>query len=297
MISSMRTMTGAALVVAGLLSVPAAADAQARRAEPRVVPARPAVNVGVYHGPRIYRSWYPAPYYYAPFYSPYYGFYGYYGYGSYGPWYPPYYYGAAYAPGASLRLQVTPREAQVFVDGYFAGTVDDFDGVFQRLYLKPGEHDLQVYLPGHRTLEQKVYLQPGKTFTVKQPLQTLQPGEPEPTRPVATNPPSRNIQARGPRDGVRDRDNDETEDGIQQSSATRAEFGSLAVRVQPNDASISIDGDAWQPSGTNERLILQLGAGVHKVEIRKDGYRAYITEVTIRPDDTTALNVALTPNQ
>jgi hypothetical protein len=33
------------------------------------------------------------------------------------PWYP-------YDAAASLRLQVTPREAEVFVDGSYAGTVD-----------------------------------------------------------------------------------------------------------------------------------------------------------------------------
>ena len=33
----------------------------------------------------------------------------------------------------SLRLKVKPREASVYVDGYFAGRVDDFDGMFQRL--------------------------------------------------------------------------------------------------------------------------------------------------------------------
>ena len=32
---------------------------------------------------------------------------------------------AFYDDESSLRLQVTPRETEVFVDGYFAGTVDD----------------------------------------------------------------------------------------------------------------------------------------------------------------------------
>jgi hypothetical protein len=67
--------------------------------------------------------------------------------------------------------------------------------------------------------------------------------------------------------------------------------------VQPGDATITIDGEVWESSGDNERFIVQLGAGVHNVEIRKDGYRTYITDVTVRPDDTTTLNVALTPNR
>jgi hypothetical protein len=45
---------------------------------------------------------------------------------------------------SSPQLQVTPRETEVFVDGYFAGKVDDFDGRFQRLHVQPGEHELTV---------------------------------------------------------------------------------------------------------------------------------------------------------
>jgi hypothetical protein len=45
-------------------------------------------------------------------------------------------------------LQVIPRETEVFVDGYFAGRVDDFDGRFQRLHIQPGEHELTLCLDG-----------------------------------------------------------------------------------------------------------------------------------------------------
>jgi hypothetical protein len=39
---------------------------------------------------------------------------------------------------------------------------------------------------------------------------------------------------------------------------------------------------------------VQLGAGTHRLEIRKQGYRTYFTDITIRGNDTTTLNVALT---
>ena len=59
------------------------------------------------------------------------------------PYPPPYgYYGWI---DASVRLEVTPRDAEVYVDGYYAGTVDDFDGTFQRLRVEPGQHDLEIY--------------------------------------------------------------------------------------------------------------------------------------------------------
>jgi uncharacterized membrane protein len=64
--------------------------------------------------------------------------------------------------------------------------------------------------------------------------------------------------------------------------------------VQPGDANITIDGEAWETSGESSRLILQLGPGTHNVQIRKDGYRTYMTDVTVRPGETTTLNVAMT---
>jgi hypothetical protein len=91
--------------------------------------------------------------YYSPYYSPYYGFgypYGAYGLGFF--YYDPFWWGSGYgypygaygrqvyrggyvqAAGA-LRLRVTPKQAEVFVDGYYVGIVDDFDGIFQRLHL------------------------------------------------------------------------------------------------------------------------------------------------------------------
>ena len=59
----------------------------------------------------------------------------------------------AYGRPSSLRLQISPRDTEVFVDGYYAGIVDDFDGFIQRLHLEPGEHTIQLYLTGHRTAE------------------------------------------------------------------------------------------------------------------------------------------------
>jgi hypothetical protein len=66
----------------------------------------------------------------------------------------------------------------------------------------------------------------------------------------------------------------------------------MALRVQPSDAEVLIDGEKWETSG-DERLLVQLAAGVHHVEARKDGYRIYVTDVTVRPGETATLNVAL----
>ncbi len=124
-----------------------------------------------------------------PFYSPYY--WPWWGYPSFG-WGPAWYYGAAYDPTSEIRLQVTPKQAEVFVDGYLAGTVDDFDGAFQRLRLMPGEHELVIYLDGYRTVRQKLLLTAGADLKVRHVMEPLAPGEvPDPRpQPLAPPPPA-----------------------------------------------------------------------------------------------------------
>lgn len=213
-------------------------------------------------------------------------------------------YGYAYDNSASLRLQVSPREAEVFVDGYYAGTVDDFDGTFQRLHVEPGDHELEVFMPGHRSYQQKVYLQPGKTFNVRHEMEQLGPGDAEPARPVVKSRPTGQPSSRSRRHAPNEpREGDPGAAGPEENlerapeRGPRSEFGSLALRVQPGDARITIDGEPWENSGDNERFVLQLGPGVHNVQIRKDGYRTYMTDITVRPGETTTLNVAMTPNK
>lgn len=308
------------------LAVPAVADAQ-RRGAGRVPPAQQRVAVPVaqarsaviagtrsYGAHHLYRPYYYGPYYrsFYPYYAypsfafsvgfgwghPYYG-YGYHGYPFYGYGYPygyPYYGPGFYDGSASVRLQVMPKEAEVYVDGYFAGMVDNFDGTFQRLRVAPGDHEIQVFMPGHRSFSQKVYLQPGGSFNVRHVMEPLGAGEPQPARPVA---PPRSTQVRPEPYPRPDRPNSRGPErpSPRESEATgNAEpgFGSIALRVQPGDASITIDGEPWQGAPDQDRLVVQLGVGTHTVEIRKDGYRTYITDITVHRGETTPLNVSLT---
>lgn len=146
-----------------------------------------------------YKSYgYARPYYYYP-----YSF----GYGPYGRgsfyfdlyynsyvFYPPAvarydYYGSYYGtygyPTGELRLQVRPRDAQVFIEGAYAGTVDDFDGTFQSLRLEQGEYKVEIVLPGYEPLDFDVQIVPGEKVTYKGDLIPEQQGQPlaEPPRP------------------------------------------------------------------------------------------------------------------
>ena len=103
------------------------------------------------------------------YYYPYTGAYPYaYGtYGHYGSRYSP------YGPTGALRLKVRPRHAQVFVDGYFAGSVDDFDGVFQRLRVEAGDHLIEIRAYGYEPLVFDLRMRPGQTMTYEGELLLL----------------------------------------------------------------------------------------------------------------------------
>jgi hypothetical protein len=113
---------------------------------------------------------------YDPFWGPYYP-YGY-GYGY------PYGYGVPYGAyddsltlTGDVKTEVTPKQAQVYVDGYYAGVADDFDGAFQRLHISPGGHAITLRLDGYRTVTQNIYVRPDSTFKLKESMGKLGPGE------------------------------------------------------------------------------------------------------------------------
>ena len=101
--------------------------------------------------------------------------YGYGGYGGYrnhvyGPGYGTFSYshysvGVADAYTGFLRLRMRPRHAQVFVDGYYVGIVDDFDGVFQRVRIEEGSHRIEVVAAGYAPLDIDVLIVPGEKVT------------------------------------------------------------------------------------------------------------------------------------
>ena len=127
------------------------------------------------------------------------GYYG--GYGYYDPW--GYGYGGAYGGGdtgyyggyndpwyggyptypqstytssdeGSLKLKIKPRDAEVYVDGYFVGVVDDFDGIFQRLHIESGAHRIEVRANGFAPLEFEVRISPEHTTTYTGELKRVQ---------------------------------------------------------------------------------------------------------------------------
>jgi hypothetical protein len=261
------------LALALVAAVPDTAEAQRRRLGPRLV--RPSVVVlHAARPPRTYDPWFRWSQW-----------------GPYGYPYPPYGYGYLRdALTTSVRLEVTPREAEVFVDGYLAGVVDDFDGIFQRLRLPPGPHELVIYLDGYRTIRESLYLSPGADRRLRFTLAPLASGEsaeppPSPSDPEAGQ--NRERDFLGPR-----------APGPAEPRPPAAEapgrFGTLSLRIQPADADVFVDGERWDVPAGGDRVSVQLSEGRHRIEVRKAGFATYAEDVLIRRGSTLSLNVSLT---
>lgn len=272
------------------------------------------------------RPYYPI--YYSPFYYP--GWYGSFGwshydwypyYGQYRP-YPPYgWYGGRYEPGTDIRIQVTPRDAEVYLDGYLVGTVDDFDGMLQRLRVPYGEHEVTLYREGYETVHQKMLFRPGESYRIRETMRQVAAGGAVEPRPTPIEPPDRGGERPGApgygpppdRGGERprapgygpppDRGGERRGEpgygpppaGPPQGRDDRETFGTLSIRVQPADAEVLIDGERWDRPEGETRLLVQLSEGSHRIEIRKDGFRSYATTVRVRRGETVPLNVSLPP--
>lgn len=220
---------------------------------------------------------YYSPYYWHSFYSPFWG-----------PWYWPPAYGYYGSYASEVRVMATPREAEVYVDGYLVGTVDDFDGWSQRLRIQPGAHEIELFLEGYRSVRQKMLFRPGETYKIRATLEKADAADPPATRP-APAPGAAAVEFASPpsdRERVRPR-------------ARRGDlrgFGTLAVRVHPADAVILVDGERWDRPEGEARLSLDLAPGTHEVEVRRDGHRTYRTTVEVMPGEITAVNVSLPAN-
>jgi hypothetical protein len=203
----------------------------------------------------------------------------------------PYWYAPVYGVRATVRVIATPKETAVYVDGFYAGIVDDFDGVFQSLPLPPGGHEITLYEPGYRTVSPRVYLSPGSTFKLHQTMERVPAGEiseaPRVAPPVPPPPEGSFVPFRTPPRG-------QPGPPPQGSGATlqAAGYGSVRLRVQPPSAEVTIDGDHWTSSEAGQ-FVIQLAVGPHRIEVAMPGYQRFSTEIQVREGETTPLNVAL----
>ena len=278
---------------------------------------------GYWYGPGYSSAYY---YGYWPYYgaSAYWGVGGYYG-GGYGAGYGGGYYGGGYYGGGSpyyrsysssdasaLRLLVEPDDARVYVDGYYAGEVDDFDGMFQRLNVAPGRHEITLKKDGYRTHRFKVFAPESGTLKLRY---TMEKGSgPDTMEDLAGERGLYEEQHRETRRDERDtydRDRereDRPENRVREDAPVdeprheaeppaglvtdgNAAPGLLTLTVSPADASVYVDGrfvGAARQTGE-----LELRPGRHRVEVVRPGFRTAERDVMVETGRTQALSLDL----
>jgi len=87
--------------------------------------------------------------YYGGFYSPFWGSY----------WGPGWGYGY-YPNSGEVKLDTKVKDAEVFINGAFAGTTHDN----KTMHLRPGNYNIEIREAGQARFDQKVYVVAGKTL-------------------------------------------------------------------------------------------------------------------------------------
>jgi hypothetical protein len=270
------------------------------------------------HGYGYYGGYYPYYYwpywgwgygYYSPWYYPYSGFYAGFGYPYYGGGYVGLSYsggggygGGGYESSGSVRLLVEPVQTKVYVDGYYAGKVDDFDGMFQRLNLRPGAHDITLKLDGYETHRIKLYLSGEHTIKVRHDMargDSSQVSEQTVGDPADAERYARREREEREYDPRESEDREPTEPPMRIEEGGRGddswsqgrERGTLRLDVTPADASIYVDG-MFRGTGQDLRR-LNLPPGRHRLEVVRPGYRTLERDVEVRAGETEQVQVDL----
>ena len=229
-----------------------------------VYPGYPGWGWGGYY-PAYWGYWWPYSY-------------GYAGWGA-GYWAAPWGAGAVYSYAqpdrGAIRVLVDPSDARVYVDGYYAGVVDDFDGLFQRLHLAPGRHEISLKLGGYKTHRVRVYAGSGSTLKIDHEMEE---GTGETFEDLAPDSARREARRAPPPPVETDR-------------SPEPAAGELHLLVNPRDASVYVDG---QFRGTGrEAGTLALPPGRHRVEVVRPGYRTSEHEVEVAPNGSAELSIEL----
>lgn len=196
-----------------------------------------------------------------------------YGYSPYGyPWPAPYPFPMSDVLAGSVRVDVSPKNADVYVDGFYAGIVSDFNGIFHHLTMTAGPHVIEMRKTGLEPLAVEIYVQPNHTITYRAAMQSVQAGSAA----------------------------DETESGLDTPAAVgttpAAVPGDLYFDVTPKDARVYIDGYYVGTVGDwdGRRQRLTLASGAHHVELQAADYEPVQFDITIESRQTTTYRTAMT---
>ncbi len=249
------------------------------------------------------------------------GYYGGWGWGWWGPgyWWGPwgpsvYVYGRpdlASRRYGMVKTDIEPEEAEVWLDGTYIGTADDFDGFPDYLYLRPGSYHVEFRHPRYETLAMDLKIERGRVVRLndemklkagRSKLDSFDTPKHEGTPlgryfgPKATPDRVEPRRDRGERDDAdddsdvdvrRDRDEEQARPKEVESiprDAERApapERTRLRWKVSPEDAAVYLDdryigaGDELNASPRGTRV----EPGKHTITVLRPGYKSKTVEV------------------
>ncbi len=74
-----------------------------------------------------------------------------------------------------LQLDIEPRRALVYVDGWYVGLVDQFSGYYRHLDIDAGSHTFEILATRYEPLAVEIAISPGRTTTYRGSLQRAEP--------------------------------------------------------------------------------------------------------------------------
>jgi hypothetical protein len=230
-----------------------------------VYPGYPGWGWGGYY-PAYWGYWWPYGYAYSTWGAGYWS----------APWGTGAVYSYAQPDRGSIRVLVDPSDTRVYVDGYYAGVADDFDGLFQRLHLAPGRHEISLKLAGYKTHRVRVYVGSDATLKIDHEMEE---GTGETYRDLAPE-----VARREARDTS-------LYEPVSPGGASDPDRGELRLLIAPIDASVYVDGE-FRGTG-REASTLTLSSGRHRVEVVRPGYRTAEQEVEVDADGSAELSIEL----
>jgi PEGA domain-containing protein len=301
-----------------------------------VVPYPPNYHGG-YHG----GGHYGGGHYYGGYYGHYYGHYAwpYWGWGGYYPYYGfgfysgypyyggyPYYYGYPYYSGSayygypvgSVRTEIKPQSAQMFVDGGYVGKADDYDGWWQRLDLEAGPHRLVFRSPGFHPYVVDIRVAPGQDIHLKYEMAAGNDAIDEKDMMLPRSEyENRGYRRQYPPDHRDDQyqrrppgnqgeyepmpgeneppENDPGYYGDDQGQYQDRDQRTLVLHVEPSDATVYVDGNYYGTANDGGRSEIQvlLPPGNHRIEVVRPGYEGFSQNVLVSKDQDNHVNVIL----
>ncbi len=235
---------------------------------------------GHYRGHGYYRHSYGYGfgfgYGYPSYWHPYWGYWGW-GYGPVGP--VVYSDRAGYGMGA-IDLKVRPKSTEIYVDGQYVGIARQYDGFPGHLWLEKGVYEISFYKPGFET----------QSRTVKVLNRLVLDMEIDMLEGEAVKPELR----------LERRERQETgEEVVSRLKGTRSgvEMARLHLTVEPSNALVYLDGNLL---GSGAELAdlhagLMLSAGVHTLEVEREGYATVRRELIADADSRLELAFTLDP--